>query len=98
MSGERAGGFPDVPADPSTTGQVMEFVVGMPTGQPDPSTPVENLVLNAEPTYNLATPAPNGPRLVGDLQPIGVRVKCESRGRAHPPTRVDLDCYHVVVR
>ncbi len=42
------GGFPDVPADPSTTGQVMEFIVGATISDPsgaDPSTPVENLQL-----------------------------------------------------
>ncbi len=42
------GGFPDVPADPSTTGQVMEFIVGASISAPggvDPSTPVENLQL-----------------------------------------------------
>ncbi|GAB4168411.1 MAG: multicopper oxidase domain-containing protein [Geothermobacteraceae bacterium] len=54
------GGFPDVPADPSTTGQVMEFIVGAPSATPDPSTPPQNLVLNAEAGFNLATPAPNG--------------------------------------
>ena len=42
------GGFPDVPADPSTTGQVMEFIVGATISDPsgaDPSTPVASLQL-----------------------------------------------------
>lgn len=48
------GGFPDVPADPSTTGQVMEFVVtaglfGVPGATDLTSTPPQNLVLKAEP-------------------------------------------------
>ncbi len=54
------GGFPDVPADPSTTGQVMQFVVGAAPIAPDPSTPAQNLVLNAEQGYDLQIPAPNG--------------------------------------
>ncbi|WP_020674768.1 multicopper oxidase domain-containing protein [Geopsychrobacter electrodiphilus] len=66
------GGFPDVPADPSTTGQVMEFVVGPAPLDPatglariDPSTPVQNLRLNAEPSsLNLGTTAKNGSRQV----------------------------------
>lgn len=48
------GGFPDVPADPSTTGQVMEFVVtaglfGAIGSTDTTSTPPQNLALNAEP-------------------------------------------------
>jgi spore coat protein A len=51
------GGFPDVPADLSTTGQIMEFVVntalnGASTTDPAGATPATdpwNLVLNAEP-------------------------------------------------
>ena len=48
------GGFPDVPADPSTTGQVMEFVVNAalfnaPGSTDLTATPPQNLVLNAEP-------------------------------------------------
>jgi FtsP/CotA-like multicopper oxidase with cupredoxin domain len=46
------GGFPDVPADPGTTGQVMEFVVNRDsgdTGSTDGTTTnPANLVLNAE--------------------------------------------------
>jgi len=41
------GGFPDVPADPSTTGQVMEFVVNGPANA-TPFTPPANLKLNFE--------------------------------------------------
>jgi FtsP/CotA-like multicopper oxidase with cupredoxin domain len=45
------GGFPDVPADPATTGQVMQFVINSglanPTG--DPSTPVNQLALDPNP-------------------------------------------------
>jgi len=41
------GGFPDVPADPSTTGQVMQFVVGADnTETVDNSTPPADLVLS----------------------------------------------------
>jgi FtsP/CotA-like multicopper oxidase with cupredoxin domain len=45
------GGFPDVPADPATTGQVMEFVVNRTLATPggDPSTPPRSLVLDANP-------------------------------------------------
>ena len=45
------GGFPDIPADPGTTGQVMEFVVSSALVNPngDPSTPPASLVLNADP-------------------------------------------------
>lgn len=44
------GGFPDVPADPATTGQVMQFVVNSALLQPADvtTTPPQNLVLNAE--------------------------------------------------
>lgn len=58
------GGFPDpAVADPSTSGQVMQFVVGAAAGV-DPSTPVQNLVLNAEPQTDLTQPAANGARQV----------------------------------
>ena len=45
------GGFPDVPADPATTGQVMQFVVNAALNNPngDPSTPAPALVLDANP-------------------------------------------------
>jgi FtsP/CotA-like multicopper oxidase with cupredoxin domain len=45
------GGFPDVPADPATTGQVMKFVVrtALATQGGDPSTPAPALVLDANP-------------------------------------------------
>jgi FtsP/CotA-like multicopper oxidase with cupredoxin domain len=41
------GGFPVIPADPSTTGQVMQFVVNAALAKPvDPSTPPRGLVLS----------------------------------------------------
>jgi FtsP/CotA-like multicopper oxidase with cupredoxin domain len=45
------GGFPDVPADPATTGQVMQFVVNRDLSNPlgDPSTPAASLVLDPNP-------------------------------------------------
>jgi len=45
------GGFPDVPADPATTGQVMQFVVNSALANPagDPSTPATSLVLDTNP-------------------------------------------------
>ena len=45
------GGFPDVPADPATTGQVMQFVVNSALANPagDPSTPPNLLVLDPNP-------------------------------------------------
>jgi FtsP/CotA-like multicopper oxidase with cupredoxin domain len=45
------GGFPDVPADPATTGQVMEFIVSSALANPagDPSTPAPSLVLDPNP-------------------------------------------------
>ena len=45
------GGFPDVPADPSTTGQVMQFVVSSALNTPggDPSSPPADLVLDPNP-------------------------------------------------
>ena len=45
------GGFPDVPADPGTTGQVMQFVVNsaLNTAGGDPSTPAPALVLDTNP-------------------------------------------------
>ena len=44
------GGFPDIPADPATTGQVMEFVVNSALLQPTDATTTSplNLKLNAE--------------------------------------------------
>ena len=53
------GGFPDVdfaPADPNTTGLVMQFLVG-PAVTPDPSTPIDQLVLPA----HVPLPAPTAP-------------------------------------
>ena len=41
------GGFPDVPADPGTTGQVMEFVVNSAVGQP--SDALTSLPVNMKP-------------------------------------------------
>jgi FtsP/CotA-like multicopper oxidase with cupredoxin domain len=54
------GGFPDIPANPATTGQVMEFVVNNALLQPSDATttPPENLVLNVEPPLPPPT-APN---------------------------------------
>ncbi|MHB8846709.1 MAG: FG-GAP-like repeat-containing protein [Nitrospirota bacterium] len=51
------GGFPDVAADPLTTGQVMDFVVNDLLSQPTDTatTPVENLVLPAEAPLGAAT-------------------------------------------
>jgi spore coat protein A len=51
------GGFPDIPADPATTGQVMQFVVNTALNGASPSDPLGtnpatdpySLVLNAEP-------------------------------------------------
>jgi FtsP/CotA-like multicopper oxidase with cupredoxin domain len=45
------GGFPDVPADPATTGQVMQFRVNLALNNPDgdPSTPAPALVLDTNP-------------------------------------------------
>jgi FtsP/CotA-like multicopper oxidase with cupredoxin domain len=45
------GGFPDVPADPGTTGQVMQFVVDNTLNTPDgdPSSPAPDLVLDTNP-------------------------------------------------
>lgn len=61
------GGFPDVPSDPSTTGQVMEFVVNVslngasPTdpGGITPATSPQNLILNVEPPLGSATTSRN---------------------------------------
>jgi len=54
------GGFPDVPADPATTGQVMKFVVNGALANPagDPSTPAAALVLDPNPggVAKLGTP------------------------------------------
>ena len=57
------GGFPDIPADPSTTGQVMQFVVnyalnGASSTDPlgaTPATDPYSLVLNSEPALGAAT-------------------------------------------
>jgi FtsP/CotA-like multicopper oxidase with cupredoxin domain len=45
------GGFPDIPADPGTTGQVMMFRVNSALLNPlgDPSTPAASLVFSADP-------------------------------------------------
>jgi FtsP/CotA-like multicopper oxidase with cupredoxin domain len=45
------GGFPDIPADPDTTGQVMQFVVNRALSNPagDPSTPADMLRLDPNP-------------------------------------------------
>jgi FtsP/CotA-like multicopper oxidase with cupredoxin domain len=51
------GGFPDVPADPATTGQVMQFVVNSALLLPSDAlvTPPQNLVLNVEEPLPLPT-------------------------------------------
>ena len=51
------GGFPSLPADDTTTGQVMQFVVNDALLQPsdDNTTPPEDLVLNKEPALPAAT-------------------------------------------
>jgi FtsP/CotA-like multicopper oxidase with cupredoxin domain len=71
------GGFPDVAADPSTSGQVMQFVVGAATGAVDPSTPVQDLVLNNEAPKDLTTPASDGSRDVS-LNEAGSEQVCVS--------------------
>ncbi|MGD8588685.1 MAG: multicopper oxidase domain-containing protein, partial [Chromatiales bacterium] len=45
------GGFPDVPADPDTTGQVMDFIIDPTIANPngDASTPPASLVMDANP-------------------------------------------------
>ena len=56
------GGFPDVPADPDTTGQVMQFVVNPDLANPagDPSTPPAQLrlALPDETEWNEVGPIP----------------------------------------
>jgi spore coat protein A len=52
------GGFPDIPADPSTTGQVMEFTVTADTGAGDDFTAPEDLVLSLP---DAGDPANDGP-------------------------------------
>jgi len=51
------GGFADPPADPLTSGQVMDFIVNSLLSQPTDtaSTPVENLVLPVEAALGVAT-------------------------------------------
>jgi FtsP/CotA-like multicopper oxidase with cupredoxin domain len=58
------GGFPDVPADPTTTGQVMQFTINplLATAGGDPSTPAEQLTL-----WGSVAPAQQDPDLVKDL-------------------------------
>jgi len=60
------GGFPDVPADPGTTGQVMQFVVNsaLNTAGGDPSTPAPSLVLDTNPG---GVPKLGAPAVVQDL-------------------------------
>ncbi|NJD57252.1 MAG: copper oxidase [Nitrospirae bacterium] len=54
-SDEPFGGFPVVPSDPGTTGQVMEFVLVSDTPAGNNSTPSENLVLPAADPLGPAT-------------------------------------------
>jgi spore coat protein A len=51
------GGFPDVPADPATSGQVMQFVINSALLQASDTTttPPTNLVLASEPTLDPVT-------------------------------------------
>ncbi len=51
------GGFPDVPADPSTTGQIMEFVVNnaLLLASDADSTPPANIIPNSEPGLGAAS-------------------------------------------
>jgi len=51
------GGFPDIPADPLTTGQIMDFVVDTSYAKPgdDTITRPENLVLPKEPSMGAGT-------------------------------------------
>jgi FtsP/CotA-like multicopper oxidase with cupredoxin domain len=60
------GGFPDVPADPATTGQVMKFVVNSALATPggDPSTPAPSIVLDTNPG---GVPKLGSPDAVQDL-------------------------------
>jgi spore coat protein A len=60
------GGFPDVPADPATTGQVMKFVVNgaLATRGGDPSTPAASLVLDPNPG---GVPKHGAPAVIQDL-------------------------------
>ena len=60
------GGFPDVPADPGTTGQVMQFVVSsaLANGSGDPSTPAASLQLDPNPG---GVPKLGAPALTRDL-------------------------------
>jgi len=60
------GGFPDVPADPGTTGQVMQFVVSaaLNTTGGDPSTPAAALQLDPNPG---GVPKLGAPSAVQDL-------------------------------
>ena len=52
------GGFPDVPADPATTGQVMQFVVGADNpGTVDNSTPPASLQLSLVDPGEAGTPS-----------------------------------------
>lgn len=56
------GGFPDDPADPATTGQVMRFEVNAALSSPDgdPSTPAPALVLDPNPGGAAKLGAPDG--------------------------------------
>jgi spore coat protein A len=55
------GGFPDIPADPGTTGQVMEFAVVADTGAGEDFTPPQDLELSLPDSGDPA----NGPALSG---------------------------------
>jgi len=55
------GGFPDIPADPATTGQVMEFTVVTDTAAGEDFTPPQDLVLSLPDDTDPA----NGPALPG---------------------------------
>jgi spore coat protein A, manganese oxidase len=76
------GGFPDVPADPATTGQVMQFVVNTALALPADSaaTPPQNLVLPAEPPLGAAT-APPRPLSLNEVISERVCVKVNAAGK-----------------
>ena len=74
------GGFPDVPADPSSTGQVMQFVVnGVATPADLLTTPPQNLALSFEGAIGPAT-APSRPLSLNEMMSDQVCVKFNGAG------------------
>ncbi len=59
------GGFPDDPADPGTTGQVMQFNISLKLRGKDNSTPPQDLVLIDQ---TADTPAPSRVRTMALLE------------------------------